>query len=88
MLGYVLGLFFFYVLHDALQERAFRTPGFEFGWFMTAVEIGTMFVCALAWEGGLDPDVSRPIRSFWDETPFRGMRAKAERGAADRVELN
>ena len=53
MLGYVLGLFFFYVLHDALQERAFRTPGFEFGWFMTAVEIGTMFVCALAWEGGL-----------------------------------
>ena len=33
MLGYVLGLFFFYVLHDALQERAFRRPGFEFGWF-------------------------------------------------------
>ena len=53
MLGYVLGLFFFYVLHDALQERAFRMPGFELGWFMTAVEIGTMFVCALAWEGGL-----------------------------------
>ena len=53
MLGYVLGLFFFFVLHDALQERAFRMPGFEFGWFMTAVEIGTMFVCALAWEGGL-----------------------------------
>lgn len=53
MLGCVLGLFVFYVLHDALQERAFRTPGFEFGWFMTAVEIGTMFFCALAWEGGL-----------------------------------
>ena len=35
-----------------MQERAFRRPGFEFGWFMTCVEIGTMFVCALLWEGG------------------------------------
>ena len=48
----VLGLFVFYCVHDALQERAFRRPGFAFGWFMTAVEIGTMFACALVWEGG------------------------------------
>lgn len=48
----VCGLFVFYVAHDALQERAFRKPGFSFGWFMTAFEIGTMFVCAYVWEGG------------------------------------
>lgn len=46
----VFGLFFFYVLHDALQERAFRRPGFHFGWFMTAVEIGTMSLAAFASE--------------------------------------
>ena len=46
----VLGLFVFYVAHDALQERAFRRPGFQFGWFMTACEIGTMAACALIWE--------------------------------------
>ncbi|KAJ1462754.1 UAA transporter [Pelagophyceae sp. CCMP2097] len=46
----ILGLFVFYVAHDGLQERAFRTPGFEFGWFMTAVEIGTMAACAALWE--------------------------------------
>jgi len=48
---YIAGLFVFYMAHDALQERAFRRPGFEFGWFMTAVELGTMFACALVWEG-------------------------------------
>jgi len=52
MLGYVLGLFVFYVGHDALQEHNFRREGFKFGWFMTCVEIGTMFACALIWEGG------------------------------------
>ena len=38
----VVGLFSCYLLHDALQERAFRRPGFVFGWAMTAMEMGTM----------------------------------------------
>ena len=33
--GAILGLFALYIAHDALQEQAFRTPGFKFGWFMT-----------------------------------------------------
>ena len=35
----VLGLFVFYVGHDALQEHNFRREGFEFGWFTAAREI-------------------------------------------------
>lgn len=48
----ILGLFTCYVVHDFLQERAFRS-GFTYGWFMTAIEIGTMFSCSALWEGGL-----------------------------------
>lgn len=47
----ILGLFSFYVAHDALQELNFRQHDFRFGWFMTAVEIGTMFAAAYIWEG-------------------------------------
>ena len=42
----VLGLVVCYVIHDALQERAFRQPGFTYGWAMTALEIFTMAFCA------------------------------------------
>ena len=43
-------LFLFFLAHDALQERAFRTPGFSFGWFMTLVEIAVVSACAAALE--------------------------------------
>ena len=46
IVGSVCGLFVCYIVHDALQERAFRRPGFTFGWCMTAVEIFTMFMSA------------------------------------------
>ena len=52
---YLAGLFVAYVLHDAIQERCFRTPGFTFGWVMTLFEIGTMAAAAVLLEGGLDP---------------------------------
>ena len=38
------GVFVFYVIHDAIQERLFRTPGFEFGSFMTVAELTAMAV--------------------------------------------
>lgn len=31
----IIGLFVFYIAHDALQEEMFRFQGFEFGFFMT-----------------------------------------------------
>ena len=45
-------LFLFFLAHDALQERAFRTEGFTFGWFMTLVEMVVVSLCAwcLEWE--------------------------------------
>ena len=36
------GVFVFYIVHDALQERLFRTPGFTFGSFMTVAELAAM----------------------------------------------
>jgi hypothetical protein len=36
------GVFAFYVVHDAIQERLFRIDGFEFGSFMTVAELGVM----------------------------------------------
>ena len=37
--GAAAGLFACYVMHDALQESLFRTPGFVYGLFATAVVI-------------------------------------------------
>jgi len=50
------GVFILYVLHDALQERAFRQPGFRFGWFMTLIEIVVVSTCAFMFEWGAPPD--------------------------------
>ena len=52
----ISGVFVLYVLHDALQERAFRQPGFRFGWFMTLIEIVVVSACAFAFEWGAPPD--------------------------------
>ncbi len=53
----VIGLFVFYVGHDALQERMFRFDGFEFGFFMTLVEVMVMLIGSslteLRWKEGL-----------------------------------
>ena len=52
----ISGVFILYVLHDALQERAFRQPGFRFGWFMTLIEIVVVSTCAFMFEWGAPPD--------------------------------
>ena len=51
----IAGVFALYIAHDALQERAFRTPGYAFGWFMTLVEIVVVSACAFAFEWGAAP---------------------------------
>ncbi|KAL7481799.1 hypothetical protein ACHAW6_007471 [Cyclotella cf. meneghiniana] len=48
----ILGLFLFYILHDALQERMFRYDGFTFGFFMTLVEVLVMLVASSLLEKG------------------------------------
>ena len=49
----VIGLFVFYVCHDALQERMFRFEGYEYGFFMTLAEVSVMLVMSVvADEGG------------------------------------
>lgn len=47
----VVGLFGFYIAHDALQERMFRFDGFGFGFFMTLVEVVVMLVGSVLGEG-------------------------------------
>jgi hypothetical protein len=42
----ILGLFTFYILHDALQERMFRFEGFTFGFFMTLIEVLLMLLAS------------------------------------------
>jgi hypothetical protein len=42
----IIGLFTFYILHDALQERMFRYPGFTFGFFMTLIEVVLMLLAS------------------------------------------
>jgi len=46
-----LGMFVFYVCHDALQEEMFRFEGFEFGWFMSLAEVFIMLIGAFLSEG-------------------------------------
>ena len=48
----VLGLFVFYVCHDALQERMFRFEGYEYGFFMTLAEVSVMLVMSVATDEG------------------------------------
>ena len=45
-----VGMFFFYIVHDALQERMFRFPGFKYGWFMTLAEVTMMVFGGMATE--------------------------------------
>lgn len=40
----IIGLFVFYIGHDALQERMFRFVDFKFGFFMTLVEVVIMLI--------------------------------------------
>merc|ERR1719253_2581633 len=55
----VVGLFLFYIAHDALQERMFRFQGFEFGFFMTLVEALVMIVGSRISEGRGDGSNAR-----------------------------
>ena len=40
----IIGLFLFYIGHDALQERMFRFVDFKYGFFMTLVEVIIMLI--------------------------------------------
>mmetsp|Transcript_16428 Transcript_16428/g.20516 ORF Transcript_16428/g.20516 Transcript_16428/m.20516 type:complete len:395 (-) Transcript_16428:21-1205(-) len=46
-----LGMFIFYVCHDALQEEMFRFPGYQYGWFMTLAEVTIMLLGGMISEG-------------------------------------
>ena len=59
----IIGLFLFYVGHDALQERMFRFDGFEFGFFMTLVEVMVMLVGSVISEGGSTGDTTTTTTS-------------------------
>jgi len=43
----ILGLFLFYIGHDALQERMFRLDGFQYGFFMTLIEVVVMLLASM-----------------------------------------
>jgi len=47
----ILGLFVFYIGHDALQEEMFRFNGYEYGFFMTLVEVLVMLIGSVLSEG-------------------------------------
>lgn len=57
----IIGLFIFYIAHDALQERMFRYDGFEFGFFMTLVEVLVMLVGSIMSEGGVGINAQRNV---------------------------
>ena len=40
----LFGLFICYIAKDALSEKIFRTDGYEFGFFMTFVEISIITI--------------------------------------------
>ncbi|KAL7444596.1 hypothetical protein ACHAXM_009514 [Skeletonema potamos] len=42
----IIGLFIFYIGHDALQERMFRFVDFKYGFFMTLVEVVIMLIAS------------------------------------------
>ena len=43
----IVGLFIFYILHDALQERMFQYDGYEYGFFMTLAEVSVMLLLSV-----------------------------------------
>ena len=45
----IIGLFIFYIGHDALQERMFRFVDFKYGFFMTLVEVLIMLLFSNNW---------------------------------------
>jgi len=55
---------FFYVVHDYLQERAFRNPKFHYGWVMTVVELGVFALMSVGIEGGASKVPTRRAY-FW-----------------------
>ena len=61
-IGLAGGVFLFYIVHDAIQERLFRIEGFEFGSFMTVCELTAMALgslvsgCCSSSNGGDDDD--------------------------------
>lgn len=61
----VLGLFFFYVLHDYLQERAFRNPRFHFGWVMTVLELGVFAILSASIGEGVAKKIPSRRHYFW-----------------------
>jgi solute carrier family 35 (adenosine 3'-phospho 5'-phosphosulfate transporter), member B3 len=67
-----LGMFVFYVIHDALQEQMFRFEGFEYGWFMSMVEVFMMLILAVITEGA---DLKYPPGGFktWGANALIGL---------------
>jgi adenosine 3'-phospho 5'-phosphosulfate transporter B3 len=43
----IVGLFVFYIFHDALQERMFQFEGYEYGFFMTLAEVSVMLLLSV-----------------------------------------
>ena len=54
----ILGLFVFYIGHDALQEEMFRFNGYEYGFFMTLVEVLVMLIGSILSEGNKEMCIS------------------------------
>jgi len=54
----ILGLFVFYIGHDALQEEMFRFNGYEYGFFMTLVEVLVMLIGSTLSEGNKEMCIS------------------------------
>lgn len=46
-----VGLMLMYILHDVLQEKAFRSDEFDFGWLMTTIELLVFASAASLFEG-------------------------------------
>lgn len=75
----VLSMFVGYICHDALQERMFRFPGFEFGWFMTVVEVSTMLIGGLL----LNNEFVRPKRSAIFASALTGLCISTSHGCGN-----
>lgn len=76
----IVGLFLFYILHDALQECMFQFEGFEYGFFMTLAEVSVMlFLSVVSDENGSRSDlVNTTIR--------RGQMKKKQKKNTDDVQ--
>ena len=75
----ILGMFIGYICHDALQERMFRFPGFEFGWFMTLVEVSTMLIGGML----LNDQFVRPTRSAIMASALTGLCISTSHGCGN-----